>query len=119
MAAELRESDQALASNVLFYPEGRAALAAAQRSRRLTYEGHRRSLASFEQLRRELVILGVDEALAEHAGELAAELGLRGYDAVHLASALSLGPQTTSLVTWDRDLSDAAAEMGLAVAPAL
>ncbi len=63
-------------------------------------------------------MIGIDEALAERAGDLAAELGLRGYDAVHLASALSLGAQVTSLVTWDRDLREAAAVKGLAVAPA-
>jgi hypothetical protein len=38
---------------------------------------------------------------------------------VHLASALALGPDETILATWDRDLSNAAAGAGLAVAPAL
>ena len=53
------------------------------------------------------------------AGELADERALRGYDAVHLASALALGPGETVLVTWDRDLGNAAVGAGLAVAPAL
>ena len=38
---------------------------------------------------------------------------------MHLASALALGPGDTILVTWDRDLSNAAVDTGLAVAPAL
>jgi len=42
---------------------------------------------------------------------------LRGYDAVHLASALALGTYTT-LVTWDEDLKRAAAHCGCAVARA-
>ena len=67
----------------------------------------------------ELVIVGVDEALAHHAGELAAERALRGYDAVHLASAPALGLGETILVSWDGDLSNAAADAGLAVAPAV
>ena len=66
-----------------------------------------------------LVIVGVDDALARRAGEIAEERALRGYDAVHLASALALGPGETILVTWDRDFSDAAVGAGLAVAPAL
>jgi PIN domain len=64
-----------------------------------------------------LVIVGVDEALARRAGELIVERALRGYDAVHLASAFALGPGETILVTWDRDFSDAAVGAGVAVAP--
>lgn len=62
-------------------------------------------------------MVGIDSPLARHAGELAEALELRGYDAVHLASALALGADTT-LVTWDQDLKRAAAESGCAVAPA-
>ena len=65
-------------------------------------------MAELDALDAELVIVGVDEALARRAGELADERALRGYDAVHLASALALGPGDTILVTWDRDLSNAA-----------
>ncbi len=63
-------------------------------------------------------MVGVDAALARQAGELAEKLGLRGYDAVHLASALALGGDTT-LVTWDADLARAGADVGCSVAPAL
>ena len=62
-----------------------------------------------------LVIVGVDEALGRRAGELADERALRGYDAVHLARALALATGETILATWDRDLSNAAADAGLAV----
>lgn len=61
-------------------------------------------------------MVGVDGQLARQAGELTEEFGLRGYDAVHLASALALGPETT-LVTWDRNLARAAMSSGLGVAP--
>lgn len=66
-----------------------------------------------------MAIVGVDETLARRAGGLAVEHALRGYDAVHLASALALGAAETILVTWDHDLSNAAAAAGLAVAPAI
>jgi len=42
---------------------------------------------------------------------------MRGYDAVHLATALALGDDTL-LVTWDADLGRAALGSGCAVAPA-
>jgi predicted nucleic acid-binding protein len=65
-------------------------------------------------VQRELVQVGVDDALAHDAGELAEALALRGYDAVHLASALALGDEEVALITWDGDLSSAAERMGLA-----
>lgn len=64
----------------------------------------------------ELALVGIDGSLARRAGELAEELELRGYDAVHLASTLALGADTT-LVTWDEDLKRAAVQSGCAVAP--
>ena len=118
VAAELWASYPA-ASSVLAYPEARAALAAARRARRVTARAHDRAVGERDALGAELVIVGVDEALARRAGQLADERALRDYDAVHLASALALGPGETILATWDRDLSNAAVDAGLAVAPAL
>ena len=66
----------------------------------------------------ELTLVGIDGQLARDAGELAERLALRGYDAVHLASALALGTDTT-FVSWDADLRRAAASSGCAVAQAL
>jgi predicted nucleic acid-binding protein len=85
----------------------------------LTTRAHDRAVVELAALTAELVIVGVDEALARRAGELADECALRGYDAVHLASALALGPGDTILATWDGDLGNAALGAGLAVAPAL
>ncbi len=63
-------------------------------------------------------MIGIDEPLAKHAGDLAEEFKLRGYDAVHLASALAFGAATT-LVTWDDDLARAALASGCGVAPSV
>jgi predicted nucleic acid-binding protein len=105
------------ATSILCYPEGRAALAAARRGRRLSSTGYGRAREEFESLQSELVLVGIDGSLARWAGGLAEEHKLRGYDAVHLASALALGADTT-LVTWDEDLKRAAAQSGCAIVPA-
>jgi predicted nucleic acid-binding protein len=55
--------------------------------------------------------------LARAAGALAEKFALRGYDAVHLASALQAGGAIT-LVSWDHELRCAAAENGCSIAPA-
>ncbi len=66
-----------------------------------------------------MVLIGVDAGLALKAGELAEEHALRGYDAVHLATALSARVDDLLVVSWDRDLATAALNCGHAVAPAI
>ena len=113
MAAKLWGCAYPAASSILTYPEGRAALAAARRLDRLGEEEHRQALAALEELYAELATVGVDQELAVHAGGCAEDLGLRGYDAVHLATALELGDEEVVLVTWDRELARAAERVGL------
>ena len=88
---------------------------AAQRRGHLGDE-HARALAVFEELQEDLITVGVDSDLARRAGEHAEDLGLRGYDAVHLATALELGDEEAVLVTWDRDLARASKQAGLGLA---
>lgn len=104
--------------SVLAYPEARAALAAAWRAGRLDHRRYAVALDEFADLMTEVVIVGIDDRLARRAGDLAADLGLRGYDSVHLATALALEGADTVMVTWDRDLAQAATAAGMAVSPA-
>jgi predicted nucleic acid-binding protein len=62
-----------------------------------------------------LISVGVPDALTQRAGGHAEDLGLRGYDAVHLATAMEIGDEDVVMVTWDADLREAARQMGLAV----
>jgi predicted nucleic acid-binding protein len=82
----------------------------------LTAAAYARASAEFESLHAELLVVAVDHGLAHRAGALAERLALRGYDAVHLACALSLATDTT-IVSWDEDLRTAAANSGCALAP--
>jgi uncharacterized protein len=115
LVAELWGTRLRAASSILSYPEGRAALAAARRGRRLSATGYRQAREDFESLQSELALVGVDGPLTRRAGELAEEFELHGYDAVHLASALALGADT-AVVSWDEDLKRAAARSGCAIA---
>jgi predicted nucleic acid-binding protein len=83
---------------------------------RLGKDAHKKALVDFEELYADLVTIGVDRELAARAGEYAEDLKLRGYDAVHLTTALELGDEEVVLVTWDRDLTQAAEQVGLGIA---
>jgi uncharacterized protein len=91
-------------------------LAAALRQGRLGKDEHTQALAAFEELQADLITIGADSGLARRAGEYAEDLGLRGYDAVHLATALELGDEEVVVVTWDRDLARATEQVGLGLA---
>jgi hypothetical protein len=78
----------------------------------------RSAVHAIDDLYAELRVIGIDGTLARSAGELAELHGLRGYDAVHLASAISVEDAELVTVTWDHDLADAAVASGYAVVPA-
>ena len=64
-----------------------------------------------------LGVIGLEPDLAHSAGELAEAHGLRGYDAVHLATALSIDGDSMLLATWDGNLANSAVAAGCSVSP--
>ena len=58
----------------------------------------------------------VTTELVRRAGALAESLGLRGYDAIHLASAEAVNDHDFVMATRDRALLQAARSLGLGVA---
>ena len=108
------DSADVLASVALVVVEGRAALAAAHRGALLDARQHRRARQSFEALVGALSIVEVSEALIVDAADLAEAEALRGYDAVHLAAAVTVG--ATVFTSADSELCAAAQRRGLHVA---
>ncbi|MDQ2846178.1 MAG: type II toxin-antitoxin system VapC family toxin [Actinomycetota bacterium] len=117
LAAELWDRAESVVSSQLIYPEARAAMAAAQRGRRITSATLRRAVAAIDGFCAELEIIGLDPELARTAGDLAEAHGLRGYDAVHLATAMSIDMNSMLLATWDGDLARAGVAAGRSVSP--
>lgn len=117
LAAELWDRAQSVVSSQLVYPEARAAAAAACRGGRITSATLRRAVERIDELCAELDVIGLDPDLAHTAGELAEAHRLRGYDAVHLATALSIDADSMLLATWDGDLARAAVVAGRSVSP--
>lgn len=108
------------ATSLITRAEVAAALARAVRMNWLTHDVAARALKAFQQHWSVLFRLNIRETTIERAEGLAWEQGLRGYDAVHLASALlwqSGLSQSVTLATFDRQLWDAAQLVGLEVWP--
>ena len=117
LAAELWDRAESVVSSQLVYPEARAAAAAAHRRRRITSTTLRRAVDRIDELCTELDVIGLDPDLAHSAGDLAEAHSVRGYDAFHLATALSVESDSMLLATWDRDLARAAVAAGCSVSP--
>ena len=112
---------QLTATAVITRAEVGAALAKAIRTSALTSEEALASLDRFHQDWPRLVRTRVSEATVARAEQLAWQYNLRGYDAVHLASALlwqeGLGEPVTVAV-FDHALWKAASQAGLLAYPA-
>jgi predicted nucleic acid-binding protein len=115
-ARDLFVNATSVQSSRLLVPETHAALVRAKRGRRLGPAGEKRTLDLLRQLLAEVDPLELDEGIADRAGEMARALGLRGSDAVHLASYERAEIASSVLVVPDGDLAHAALSLGHAVA---
>lgn len=100
----------------LLYAEARAALARAERMGRVDRRQLGRAIAELDALLDAVDFVEVTDHLVRVAGRLAQDHALRGYDAVHLAAALSVADDDLVLITGDHELAAAALDLGLGVA---
>lgn len=101
-------------SSRLLYVEAAAALAQATRMGRLTATKHRQGRRRLDQLWDEMDVVETDKQLIAHAAGLAHRLSLRGYDAVHCASAEELNDDDVVAASGDRALLTAWLRLGIA-----
>jgi len=119
IAQDLWERADLVMSSQLIYPEARAAAAAAHRAGRTSRRWLTAAVGTIDSLYDVLRVIALDDALARAAGDLAERHALRGYDAVHLASALAIdAPGELVIATWDQELAAAAVAEGRMVVPA-
>lgn len=94
---EAVDSSEAVATSTAAYAEARAALARRRRESKMNEEEHRRAVERLNREWRTYERLAVSNLVAYRAGELADRHALRGFDAVHLASALRFAEQFEEL----------------------
>ena len=88
----------------------------ARRMDRLDERQLRTAVEDFEAVHEQLDFIEVTENLVGQAGSLAEQFGLRGYDAVHLASAGLVNDPELVLAAGDQTLLGAARAAGIATA---
>jgi len=111
------EEAERIATSTVAYVEARAGLARKQREGFFTDEEYRGAVEDLDGDWPAYARLVVSEALSRRAGDLAERHALRGYDSVHLASALRFAESFEDLrfLAFDGRLTDAARASSLTV----
>ena len=107
---------EAVATSVVAYAEARAAFARKLREKGVSAEAYRRVKSALDRDWPRFFVLNVSTATAKAAGDLAEKHALRGFDALHLASAMELraaGVKGLRFSSADSRLRDAALAEGL------
>ena len=95
------------------YAEVRAALAAAVRAGRTSSRDRDALVADLDRLIVDVDLVEVTDHLVRQAGELCDQLGLRGCDAIQVASAVAVESDALVLVAGDRSLLEAGRRLGM------
>ena len=99
------------------YVEVHAALARAADEGRITGQERARAVADFRADWPEYAVVQVTQRVADLAAELALAHGLRGFDAIHVGSALVVRAESGAEVrflAWDERINRAARAAGFA-----
>jgi predicted nucleic acid-binding protein len=92
--AKLVSSADAVATSLIAYAEARAAFARRFREGAFSGRHYRALISSLHQDWERLLIIAVTDELVRFSGDLAERHHLRGFDAIHLSSALTLKRET-------------------------
>ena len=99
VAALVRDAE-VTATSIISYAEARAAFARRFRERAFTPAEHNRIKRSFDEDWGNYLILNITNDMIRIAGDLAERHSLRGFDSIHLASALTLQRELSSPVVF-------------------
>ena len=117
LVVALWEGADALVTSRIADAEVRSVLGAAERIGRIDAAPAAQARERWNALWPGLFKLEVTATVADAAGALADRRPLRAADAIHLASALTLGEAKPLFAAWDRRLASAARAEGLMVLP--
>jgi predicted nucleic acid-binding protein len=119
-AAVRRETSaaEAVATSAVAYAEARAAFARLARERPASRKLHRRRVSQLDRDWPHYLVVELTPAVTRSSGEIAELHALRGFDAIHLASALWLQSAHSgdlAFMAYDRRQAAAAVDAGLRV----
>ncbi|MBA4392363.1 MAG: VapC toxin family PIN domain ribonuclease [Desulfobacca sp.] len=114
----LWERGSEIITSTVAFAEIMAAFRRKYREGILSKSGYLKTVSEFKKEYPKLILVSISPDLNQMVEKLLFKHSLRGFDAIHLASALLIqneGPLTVNFACFDRQLNKAAAEEGLIV----
>ena len=96
--ADLVRSSKVTGTSLVAYAEARAAFARRFRENAFTPREYKQLTSSFDEDWDNYLIVRVTKELVRKAGNLAEKHGLRGFDAIHLSSAVTLREELSTRI---------------------
>jgi len=97
---DLLKSSEMAATSIVGYAEARAAFARKFREKAFTSRKYGRFVSTFNKDWDSYLIVKVTKEVVWLAGDLAERHSLKGLDAIHLSSAITLGKESSSPITF-------------------
>ena len=94
----LVKSSEVAATSIVAYAEARAAFSRRCREKAFTKAEHNRIKTFFDKDWSHYLVLGISSEMIRLAGDLAEKHALRGFDAIHLATALTLRQELSASI---------------------
>lgn len=110
---QLWDDADTVVTSRLLYVEAAAALALGLRMNRFDQRSHQAGLRQLDRYWLDVDVIEADERLVERAAALAHQVELRGYDAVHCASAEQVPDYDLVVASGDQKLLAACRQIGL------
>ncbi|MFC1580387.1 type II toxin-antitoxin system VapC family toxin [Thermodesulfobacteriota bacterium] len=98
--AEQTKISKVAATSIIAYTEARAAFARRFTEKAFTEKAYKRLISFFNKDWKNYLALRITQELVQRAGDLAEKHALRGFDAIHLASAIILQEELSVPVTF-------------------
>lgn len=97
---DLVKSSEVAVTSIVAYAEARAAFSRRYREKAFTKAEHSRIKTFFDKDWCDFLVLDITDEMIRLAGDLAEKHALRGFDAIHLASALTLRRETSASIVF-------------------
>jgi len=115
---EIFDLSDVLATSSIAYVETISTFTRINNEKKMSNSDYRNIISNFKRDWEDLFILKIDNTIIKTAGQFIESYKIKGYDSLHLASAVLLGQRINKIVNfccWDKKLNEAASKENLSI----
>ena len=115
---ELFDLSDVLATSCIAYVETISAFTRINNEKKLSDSDYKNIVLNFKKDWEDLFVLKIDNTIIKTAGQFVESYQIKGYDSIHLASAVMLSKRINQIINfccWDKKLNEAALKENLII----